>query len=98
MASRSSPATSSCASAAPSSTPGKNVRRANDDTLFALVDGVVKFEFKDKNRQKMSVYPAAEASRGARSSEAGTSRRRGRGATLRPFLFKLKQWLEHASG
>ena len=40
--------------------PGKNVRRANDDTLFALVDGVVKFEFKDKDRRKVSVYPAAE--------------------------------------
>jgi large subunit ribosomal protein L27 len=39
---------------------GKNVRRANDDTLFALVDGVVKFEHKDKTRQKVSVYPAAE--------------------------------------
>lgn len=38
---------------------GKNVRRANDDTLFALVDGVVKFEHKDKTRQKVSVYPAA---------------------------------------
>jgi large subunit ribosomal protein L27 len=25
--------------------PGKNVRRANDDTLFALVDGIVRFEF-----------------------------------------------------
>jgi large subunit ribosomal protein L27 len=37
---------------------GRNVRRANDDTLFALVDGVVKFEYKDKNRQKVSVYPA----------------------------------------
>jgi large subunit ribosomal protein L27 len=42
--------------------PGKNVRRANDDSLFALVDGVVKFEFKDKNRQKVSIYPAAAAS------------------------------------
>ena len=40
---------------------GKNVRRANDDTLFALVDGVVKFEHKDKTRQKVSVYPVAEA-------------------------------------
>ena len=40
---------------------GRNVRRANDDTLFALVDGVVKFEFKDKNRQKVSVYPAEAA-------------------------------------
>jgi large subunit ribosomal protein L27 len=40
---------------------GKNVRRANDDTLFAVADGVVKFEFKDKGRQKVSVYPVAEA-------------------------------------
>jgi large subunit ribosomal protein L27 len=37
--------------------PGKNVRRASDDTLFALVGGVVHFEFKDKGRQKISVYP-----------------------------------------
>ncbi|HEV8149437.1 MAG TPA: 50S ribosomal protein L27 [Gemmatimonadales bacterium] len=36
--------------------PGKNVRRANDDTLFALIDGVVAFEWKDKGRQKISVY------------------------------------------
>jgi large subunit ribosomal protein L27 len=42
--------------------PGKNVRRANDDSLFAVVDGVVKCEFKDKNRQKVSIYPAAAAS------------------------------------
>ena len=38
--------------------PGKNVRRGRDDTLFALVDGVVKFEPKDKRRKKISVYPA----------------------------------------
>jgi large subunit ribosomal protein L27 len=37
--------------------PGKNVRRSGDDTLFALVDGVVKFEFRDKGRQQVSVYP-----------------------------------------
>ena len=37
--------------------PGKNVGRGNDDTLFALIDGVVKFENKDKKRQKVSVYP-----------------------------------------
>ncbi len=42
--------------------PGKNVRRANDDTLFALVDGVVKFEYRDKNRKKVSVFPAEAAS------------------------------------
>ena len=43
--------------------PGKNVRRANDDTLFALVDGVVKFEYRDKNRKKVSVYPVEAASK-----------------------------------
>ncbi len=37
--------------------PGRNVGRGTDDTLFALVDGVVKFENKDKTRQKVSVYP-----------------------------------------
>jgi large subunit ribosomal protein L27 len=41
--------------------PGKNVGRGNDDTLFALVDGVVKFEHKDKQRMKISVYPAVAA-------------------------------------
>ena len=40
---------------------GKNVRRANDDTLFALIDGVVAFEWKDKGRQKISVYPETVA-------------------------------------
>lgn len=38
--------------------PGTNVRRAHDDSLFSVVDGVVKFEPKDKKRQKVSVYPA----------------------------------------
>ncbi len=37
--------------------PGSNVRRAKDDTLFALVDGVVKFEHLNKKRLKVSVYP-----------------------------------------
>jgi large subunit ribosomal protein L27 len=41
--------------------PGKNVRRANDDSLFALIDGVVRFEYKDKNRQRVSIYPAQVA-------------------------------------
>ncbi|MGB0561581.1 MAG: 50S ribosomal protein L27 [Spirulinaceae cyanobacterium] len=39
--------------------PGNNVGRGKDDTLFALVDGVVKFERKGKSRKKVSVYPAA---------------------------------------
>ncbi len=37
--------------------PGNNVGCGRDYTLFALVDGVVKFERKDKKRQKISVYP-----------------------------------------
>jgi large subunit ribosomal protein L27 len=41
--------------------PGKNVGRGNDDTLFAMLDGVVKFEHKDKKRMKVSVYPMAVA-------------------------------------
>lgn len=37
--------------------PGRNVARARDDTLFALVDGVVKFE-RLRARNVVSVYPA----------------------------------------
>jgi large subunit ribosomal protein L27 len=39
--------------------PGKNVRRGSDDTLFAVADGFVKFEHKNKKRLMVSVYPAA---------------------------------------
>lgn len=39
--------------------PGENVKRAKDDTLFATVDGIVKFERLDRNRKKVSVYPKA---------------------------------------
>ncbi|HSJ07710.1 MAG TPA: 50S ribosomal protein L27 [Longimicrobiales bacterium] len=39
--------------------PGRNVGRGRDDTLFALVDGVVTFERKDRTRQQVSVYPVA---------------------------------------
>ncbi|MCF4969305.1 50S ribosomal protein L27 [Nostoc sp. CMAA1605] len=43
--------------------PGNNVGIGKDDTLFALVDGVVTFERKGKSSKKVSVYPpvAAEA-------------------------------------
>lgn len=41
--------------------PGRNVGLGNDHTLFALVDGVVRFEHKDKKRMKVSVYPAEAA-------------------------------------
>jgi large subunit ribosomal protein L27 len=39
--------------------PGENVGRGSDDTLFALVDGVVQFQRKDKRRKKVAVVPAA---------------------------------------
>ena len=37
--------------------PGNNVGLGKDYTLFSLVEGVVKFERKDKVRLKVSVYP-----------------------------------------
>lgn len=37
--------------------PGRNVGRGKDDTLFALVDGVVRFERKDRKRKQISVVP-----------------------------------------
>ena len=41
--------------------PGNNVGRGNDDTLFSLVDGIVTFERRGKNRKKVSVYPVVVA-------------------------------------
>ncbi len=38
--------------------PGNNVGCGKDYTLFALVDGVVKFETKAKGRKQISVYAA----------------------------------------
>ena len=38
--------------------PGNNVGMGKDHTLYALIDGVVKYERKDKHRKKVSVYPA----------------------------------------
>jgi len=37
--------------------PGKNVGRGKDDTLFALIEGVVKFEDKGRTGKFISVYP-----------------------------------------
>ena len=36
--------------------PGENVGRGSDDTLFAKIDGVVKFERLGKDKTKVSVY------------------------------------------
>lgn len=37
--------------------PGKNVGVGTDYTLFAKIPGVVKFEWKDRSRKKVSIYP-----------------------------------------
>ena len=37
--------------------PGVNVGRGGDDTLFATVDGIVKFERMGRDKKKVSVYP-----------------------------------------
>ena len=41
--------------------PGTNVGIGDDDTLYAKIDGNVKFERYGKTRKKVSVYPKAEA-------------------------------------
>ena len=41
--------------------PGRNVGRGKDDTLFALRDGIVKFEDKGRSGKFVSVYPAVAA-------------------------------------
>lgn len=41
--------------------PGNNVGRGGDDTIFALIDGVVTFERKGRLKVKVSVYPKVAA-------------------------------------
>lgn len=41
--------------------PGNNVGRGKDDTLYALVDGVVSFERKGRDKKQVSIYLPAEA-------------------------------------
>ena len=41
--------------------PGTNVGLGKDDTLYAMVNGTVKFERKDKTRKKVSIYEVETA-------------------------------------
>jgi large subunit ribosomal protein L27 len=41
--------------------PGKNVGRGSDDTLFAKIDGVVKFQNKGQGGRFVSIEPIAVA-------------------------------------
>jgi large subunit ribosomal protein L27 len=45
--------------------PGNNVGIGSDDTLFAKVEGVVKFERWGRERKKVSVYPIVDATAAA---------------------------------
>ncbi|WP_377888322.1 50S ribosomal protein L27 [Alkalihalobacillus sp. R86527] len=40
--------------------PGTNVGRGGDDTLYAKIDGVVKYERLGRDRKQVSVYPVAK--------------------------------------
>ena len=40
--------------------PGTNVGKGSDDTLFALINGQVKFERKGKDKKQVSVYEIAQ--------------------------------------
>ena len=39
--------------------PGINTKKGSDDTIFALIDGIVSFERKDRIRKKVSIIPAS---------------------------------------
>lgn len=41
--------------------PGKNVSKGGDDTLFAIEDGIVRFERKGRDKKQVSIYPEIEA-------------------------------------
>ena len=40
--------------------PGLNVGRGNDDTLYSLVDGILRFERKGRDKKQASVYPVEQ--------------------------------------
>jgi large subunit ribosomal protein L27 len=40
--------------------PGLNVSKGGDDTLFAIADGIVRFERLGRDRKKVSVYPVVQ--------------------------------------
>ena len=53
--------------------PGKNVGRAKDDSLFARMTGVVKFEDKGQLGRFVSVLPVEEAAKAAEAKPAATA-------------------------
>lgn len=49
--------------------PGHNVSIGRDHTLFALIDGYVRFEHSSKERQRVSVYPELPAGRAEKKAK-----------------------------
>ena len=41
--------------------PGHNVGIGDDDTLYAKLDGIVRFERKGKDKKQVSIYPRVES-------------------------------------
>ena len=66
--------------------PGNNVGIGDDDTLYAKIDGIVKFERKDKKRKQVSVYAQAEAA----AEESGSANKCQR-AIFGAFLLVMKR-------
>jgi precorrin-3B methylase len=52
---------------------GKNVGLGRDYTLFALADGVVRFEWKTNTKQQVSVVPATPAAAAAPAAKAAAA-------------------------
>jgi large subunit ribosomal protein L27 len=50
--------------------PGANVGMGTDYTIYALIEGTVKFEHHSKARYKVSVYPTVEATSEAAATSA----------------------------
>ena len=44
----------------PKMCPGTNTRRGNDDSIYATIDGIVKFERLGRDKKQASVYPVGE--------------------------------------
>jgi large subunit ribosomal protein L27 len=40
--------------------PGTNVKKGSDDSLYAIIDGVVSFERKNRDKLKISVHPVSQ--------------------------------------
>ena len=64
--------------------PGTNVKLGRDFTLYATIDGVVKYESYARDRKRVSVYAAGDAKLAPRAPRAAVVKRVARPAGARP--------------